>query len=180
MKLSDSISIKPSLNDNRRIKGEYKVGNFEKIVRLIQKDHLNALDLKDSKDWLNEKVTINLKQEIANLNSDEKKVSGTIKIKIYLTCQNCLNMIENDLNIPVSIILCKESKKNIKGSEMWEIYKEKIKLKDLIEELIIISLPLYFKHESSKDCIAYDYKLDTESAKTLPFANLKNQLNNDE
>ena len=112
---------------------------------------MNAIDLKDSKDWLNEKVTINLKQEIANLNSDEKKVSGTIKIKIYLTCQNCLNVIESDLNIPVSIILCKESKKNIKGSEMWEIYKEKIKLKDLIEELIIISLPLYFKHESPED-----------------------------
>ena len=44
MKLSDSISIKPSLHDNRRIKGEYKVGNFEKIVRLIRKDHLNAID----------------------------------------------------------------------------------------------------------------------------------------
>ena len=49
MKLLDSISIKPSLNDNRRIKGEYKVSNFEKIVRLIRKDHLNAIDLKDSK-----------------------------------------------------------------------------------------------------------------------------------
>ena len=82
MKLSDSISIKPSLNDNQRIKGEYKVDNFEKIVRLIQKDHLNAIDLKDSEGWLKEKVRINLKQEIANLNSDEKKVSGTIKIKI--------------------------------------------------------------------------------------------------
>ena len=43
MKLSDSISIKPSLNDNQRIKGEYKVDNFEKIVCLIQKDHLNAI-----------------------------------------------------------------------------------------------------------------------------------------
>ena len=180
MKLSDSISIKPSLNENQIIKGEYKIENFEKIVRLIQKDHLNAIDLKDSEDWIKEKVRINLKQEIANLNSDEKKVSGSIKIKIYLTCQNCLDVIESDLNIPVSIILCKESKKNIKGSEMWEIYEEKIKLKDLIEELIIISLPLYFKHESSKDCIDYDYKLDNESAKTLPFANLKNQLNNDE
>ena len=180
MKLSDSISIKPSLNDNQRIKGEYKVDNFEKIVCLIQKDHLNAIDLKDSEGWLKEKVRINLKQEIANLNSDEKKVSGSIKIKIYLTCQNCLSVIESDLNIPVSIILCKESKKNIKESEMWEIYEEKIKLKDLIEELIIISLPLYFKHESSEDCIVYDYKLNTESTKALPFANLKNQLNNDE
>ena len=180
MKLSDSISIKPSLNDNQRIKGEYKVDNFEKIVCLIQKDHLNAIDLKDSEGWLKEKVRINLKQEIANLNSDEKKVSGSIKIKIYLTCQNCLSVIESDLNIPVSIILCKESKKNIKESEMWEIYEEKIKLKDVIEELIIISLPLYFKHESSEDCIVYDYKLNTESTKALPFANLKNQLNNDE
>ena len=63
---------------------------------------------------------------------------------------------------------------------MWEIYDEKIKLKDLIEELIIISLPLYFKHESSKDCIAYEYMLHTESANTLPFADLKKQLNNDE
>ena len=44
MKLSDSISMKPSLNDNQRIKGEYKIDNFEKIVRLIQKDHLNAID----------------------------------------------------------------------------------------------------------------------------------------
>ena len=180
MKLSDSISIKPSLNDNQRIKGEYKVRDFEKIVRLIQKDHLNAIDSIDSKDWLKEEVRINLKQEIANLNFDEKKVSGSIKIKLYLTCQNCLNVVESDLNIPVSIILCKESKKNIKAFEMWEIYEEKIKLKDLIEELIIISLPFYFKHKSSKDCIVYDYKLNNNRTKTLPFANLKNQLNNDE
>ena len=71
MKLSDSISIKSSLNDNQRIKGEYKIDNFEKIVRLIQKDHLNAIDTKDSRDWLKEKVRIDLKQEIENLNSDE-------------------------------------------------------------------------------------------------------------
>tara|TARA_Y100000768_G_scaffold209319_1_gene157695 strand:+ start:2121 stop:2663 length:543 start_codon:yes stop_codon:yes gene_type:complete len=180
MKLSDSISIKPSLNDSQRIKGEYKVENFEKIVRLIQKDHLNAIDLKDSKNWLKEKIRINLKKEIANINSNEREISGNIEIKLYLTCQNCLNVVESDLNIPVNIILCKESKKNMKGFEIWEIYEEKIKLRDLIEELIIISLPLYFKHENTRDCIAYDYKLDTRSTKTLPFANLKNQLNNDE
>ena len=180
MKLSESISIKTSLNDNQRIKGEYIIDNFEKIVHLIQKDHLNARDLKDSRDWLKEKVRIDLKQEIADLNSEEKKISGSVKTKLYLTCQNCLCIVESDLKIPVSIILCKKSKKGIKGYEIWEIYEEKIKLNDLIEELIIISLPLYFKHERSEDCIAYDYELESDRTKTLPFANLKNQLNNNE
>ena len=180
MKLSDSISIKPSLNEYQRIKGEYKIDNFEKIVRLIQKDHFNARDLKDSRDWLKEKVRIDLKQEIADLNSDEKKISGNVQIKLYLTCQNCLSIVESNLQIPVNIILCKNSKKDIKGFETWEIPEEKIKLNDLIEELIIISLPLYFKHERSEDCITYDYDLESDRKKTLPFANLKNQLNNDE
>ena len=180
MKLSESISIKPSLNDNQRIKGEYIIDNFEKIVHLIQKDHLNARDLKDSRDWLKEKVRIDLKQEIADLNSEEKKISGSVKTKLYLTCQNCLSIVESNLKIPVSIILCKKPKKEIKGFEIWEIPNEKIKLNDLIEELIIISLPLYFKHERSEDCIAYDYELESDRTKTLPFANLKNQLNNDE
>jgi len=180
MKLSESISIKPSLNDNQRIKGEYIIDNFEKIVHLIQKDHLNARDLKDSRDWLKEKVRIDLKQEIADLNSEEKKISGSVKTKLYLTCQNCLSIVESNLKIPVSIILCKKPKKEIKGFEIWEIPNEKIKLNDLIEELIIISLPLYFKHERSEDCIAYDYEFESDRTKTLPFANLKNQLNNNE
>jgi len=180
MKLSESISIKTSLNDNQRIKGEYIIDNFEKIVHLIQKDHLNARDLKDSRDWLKEKVRIDLKQEIADLNSEEKKISGSVKTKLYLTCQNCLSIVESNLKIPVSIILCKKPKKEIKGFEIWEIPNEKIKLNDLIEELIIISLPLYFKHERSEDCIAYDYEFESDRTKTLPFANLKNQLNNNE
>ena len=50
---------------------------------------------------------------------------------------------------------------------------------DLIEELLLISIPLYVKHHDDKVCVILKKPQTKNDLTTFPFADLKNQLNND-
>ena len=53
------------------------------------------------------------------------------------------------------------------------------KIIDLIEELLLMSIPLYVKHDDDRVCVIPNKPQTSNDLTTFPFANLKNQLNND-
>ena len=154
---------------------------FDKLTDFIAKDHKFAIKPLESNQWVNESVKVDLEIKSIDFGNPMNVVSGRIEAKLFLTCQNCLNIFENEIDVPVKIALCADQNayQGNKDYEPWEIEGCSVKIIDLIEELLLISIPLYVKHHDDKVCVILKKPQTSSDLTTFPFANLKNQLNKD-
>ena len=64
--------------------------------------------------------------------------------------------------------------KNIKY-EIWELSNERLNIYDFIEEILIISIPLYPSHKSNENCNLLLNNVDGKN-KNKPFSSLKDLI----
>jgi uncharacterized metal-binding protein YceD (DUF177 family) len=108
-------------------------------------------------------------------------VSGEVRTSFFLACQNCLQTIIKKIELPINLILCDRDREDDSNNkyDYWEILGDSISMHNLIEEILILSVPLYTKHEAEKECLVFS-ETEVTDGETLhsPFSDLKNQLNN--
>ena len=179
--LQNVIQLNKLINHPYQLVFDCSLSLFDKLTYSITKDHKFAIKSLEINRWVNESVKVDLEIKSINLGSPMNVVSGRIEVKLFLTCQNCLNIFQNEIDIPVNIALCADQNayQGNKDYEPWEIEGCGVKIIDLIEELLLISIPLYVKHDDDKVCVILKKPQTSSDLTTFPFANLKNQLNND-
>ena len=179
--LQNVIQLNKLINHPYQLVFDCSLSLFDKLTYSITKDHKFAIKSLEINRWVNESVKVDLEIKSINLGSPMNVVSGRIEVKLFLTCQNCLNIFQNEIDIPVNIALCADQNayQGNKDYEPWEIEGCGVKIIDLIEELLVISIPLYVKHDDDEDCVIPKKPQTSNDLTTFPFANLKNQLNND-
>jgi len=179
--LQNVIQLNKLINHPYQLVFDCSLSLFDKLTDFITKDHKFAIKPLEIKQWVNESVKVNLEIKSIDLGSPMNVVSGRIEAKLFITCQNCLNIFENEMDIPVKIALCADQNayQGNKDYEPWEIEGCGVKIIDLIEELLLISIPLYVKHDDDRVCVIPNKPQTSNDLTTFPFANLKNQLNND-
>ena len=64
--------------------------------------------------------------------------------------------------------------------EVWELEEERFRPIDLVEEALIMALPLSAMHDNSEACRTVDEKPSDEDEMTRPFAALKSQMEQDD
>ena len=67
-----------------------------------------AIKSLESEQWVNESVKVDLEIKSIDSANPMNVVSGRIEARLFLTCQNCLNIFENEIDIPVKIALCSD------------------------------------------------------------------------
>ena len=179
--LQNVIQLNKLINHPYQLVFDCSVSLFDKLTDSITKDHKFAIKPLEINRWVNESVKVDLEIKSINLGSPMNIVSGRIETKLFFTCQNCLNIFQNEIDIPVNIALCADQNayQGNKDYEPWEIEGCGVKIIDLIEELLLISIPLYVKHDDDEDCVIPKKPQTSNDLTTFPFANLKNQLNKD-
>ena len=179
--LQNLIQLNKLINHPYQIDFDYSLSLFDKLTDFITKDHKFAIKSLESEQWANESVKVDLEIKSIDSANPMNVVSGRIEARLFLTCQNCLNIFENEIDVPVKIALCSDQNayQGNKDYEPWEIEGCSIKIIDLIEELLLISIPLYVKHDEDEVCVVLKKPQMNNDLMTFPFANLKNQLNND-
>ena len=176
--LLQTFSLERPFDGKYVIDCECKIIEFEKLSQILAEDLKNLDSLTNKEAWLNEKIYIKL--NFATIKHDKSilKVTGLLKTKFYLTCQTCLKLVEKGIEVPVKLALheqCDDSH-NIHGYEYWELAGSSIKTLDLIEELLIMAIPLYVKHNINEKCVSHDANGFHKPQVTLPFVNLKNKI----
>ena len=104
-------------------------------------------------------------------------LEGNLSVNLYMICQRCLEVFEFPLNISLKYaFLIRENNfaKNIKY-EIWELSNEKLNIYDFIEEILIISIPLYPSHKSNENCNLLLNNVDGKN-KNKPFSSLKDLI----
>ena len=78
------------------------------------------------------------------------KIEGTIEGTLQLECQNCLQAVEWPVNVAVKLGIVTSIDQANRLPEDYEpliIDEEKILLKDLVEDELLLALPTFAKHQ---------------------------------
>ena len=176
--LLQTFSLDKPFDGKYVIDCECRIREFEKLSQILT-EGLKDLDSLVREDvWLNEKVHIRLDFETIKHDTNIFTATGALKTRFYLTCQKCLKLLENEIEVPVKLALHNKRNEvqNMHGYEYWELTGRSVKTLDLIEELLIMAIPLYIKHNADEDCTSLDVIEFQKQQVTLPFADLKNRI----
>lgn len=108
-------------------------------------------------------------------------MKGNIKTEFEVVCQRCSNPMSMSFDIPVNNRLIRDDKEALRLPEGYEplvVTSDTMSLVALIEEEILLSIPLVPKH-SVKECLVKASDLTEWEEKkddTNPFSNLKKLL----
>ena len=113
------------------------------------------------------------------LQSDqENSLKGRVETSVPAVCQRCLGAMRLPLQLQLDLLLAAGEAGD--GQEVWELEDETVRPLDVIEESMIMAMPLAAMHRQGERCDAPQRTAETPSeSKVRPFADLKAQLDGD-
>ena len=161
---------------------EGRLRDFVQLSRSVGQD-LDALD--DGQvppDWQDNRLQARLSFGFADGRDALPAVDGAASAQLQLMCQRCLEPFELELTTELHYLLLtsEQSAAQLGGYEVWELEKPTFRPSDLVEEALIMALPMAPMHEDVKDCGALIEGLgetstgDSDIAR--PFADLRSLM----
>jgi len=158
-----------------------KIGNFERLAEIVGSD-LETLDPdKLPSGWRDAVVAGRLSFGFADAQHGLPALEGAVAVTIDAVCQRCLEPMQLPLAAELRLLFAdtEGDPVNADGFEVWETDEEQLRPLDLIEEVLIMSMPISALHEDDTVCVAADADdIAAEQGTTRPFADLKSQMAN--
>ena len=133
--------------------------------------------------WRDGPVTIKLRFGWADPHRSYPLVEGEASVSITAVCQRCLEVFEADLTVTLELLLVlpevDQPSDELAGvSEVWELGEATFRPIDLVEEALIMAMPLAPTHPADTGCsvVGAPESASTEVNKVRPFADLKAQM----
>lgn len=105
-------------------------------------------------------------------------VSGRLETQLVLVCQRCMEAFEYPISIDLALAFISSSYEEEKIQGMYESYfyedEPQIDLHALIEDEVILAMPLIAKHNEGDCSIPTDYQLDTNQLSTNDLSSSNN------
>jgi hypothetical protein len=159
-------------------KGEIK--DFRRLIEIIQAD-LDAVSGRlQPREWRTAPVDIRLGFNWADARQEIPVLEGEISTDIAAVCQRCLEPFDLPLKTTLKMLLLKaDDAKSQQGEfEIWEVEGDTIRPLDIIEEALIMALPLSVVHQSRDECGPLADNVTDEKIETVrPFSDLRAQMN---
>ncbi len=162
----------------------HKIGDFEQLAAIIEAD-LAALNPDNlPSDWrvavVSGQLVFGFTDAQGGLQAGGKwpAVEGRIEVTIDLVCQRCLEPMQLPLVADLRLLFAGDQADAVTGDsyEIWELAEESLRPLDLVEESLIMAMPLAATHVSDAAC-KEPAAIEEESGETIrPFADLKSQM----
>ncbi len=159
-----------------------KISDFEQLSAIVEAD-LAALDAdRMPTGWRDSAVDGSLEFGFADAQQTLPKVICRVGVIVDAVCQRCLEAFRLPLEVEADLLLLK-SEQDADGFdelEVWELEETLLRWQDIVEELLIMALPLSAMHVDSASCKALSPKAEESAEKmTTPFAALRDQMAQD-
>ena len=155
-----------------------KLSEFEKLVEIVESD-LETLDPDTLPlDWRDSIVAGQLSFGFADAQCEVAALEGEATATLDAVCQRCLSAFQMPLKAELRLLFdANESAlADDESYEIWELEEEKFRPLDLIEEALIMSMPLVAMHVDDETCHRVDTPVAASGEKIRPFASLKAQM----
>ncbi len=155
-----------------------QIGEFERLAGIVEGD-LETLDPdKLPLDWRDTVVVGRLSFRFADAQGGVAALEGKVATRIDAVCQRCLTAFRMPLSAELRLLFGTDEAAMAGDAsyEVWELEEEKLRLLDLVEETLIMAMPLAAMHVDDEIC----HKADTPEAdsgeRIRPFASLRTQM----
>ena len=103
--------------------------------------------------WRDTPVTGTLSFDFADAQNGLPVLEGEVSTTIAAVCQRCLEPFELPLNVELKLLFGDdEAAAANPGFEVWELDEEKFRPLDLVEEALIMALPMAALHVDNEAC----------------------------
>jgi uncharacterized metal-binding protein YceD (DUF177 family) len=181
----EPVSPADLANIGQVIETKGNVEDFRRLAEIVDAD-LSALpEASIPQHWQQATVDITLRFGWIEARPGVPALEGRVATKLAAVCQRCLEPFILPLSVSLKMLLVRAGD-DIGGYdefESWEIEEDQIRPFDIVEEALIMALPLLSMHPSRDQCgplaenIASE-SVASESEETVrPFADLKSRMN---
>jgi uncharacterized protein len=154
-----------------------KLSDFARLEGIVESD-LDALDPdKLPPGWRESEICGQLSFGFADAQNGLPRVEGEVNAAVDAVCQRCLEPLKVPLSVELRLLFAGEDpgEAGDEGFEVWELEEETVRPLDLVEEALIMAMPLAAMHEDD-ECHGPDIEDSGAGEKIRPFAALKAQM----
>ena len=160
---------------------EGKVGDFERLSAIVEAE-LAALDEPPrSLDWAQKPVFVRLEFSWLDAERRVPAMAGSASLVLGAVCQRCLEPFEMPLAAAFRVLFANEETDDAAldapGFETWVLDDGRVRLQDVVEESLVMALPLAPVHTAADDCGPLARSMAAATPETVrPFADLRAQM----
>ena len=159
------------------------VGSFERLADAIRVDLAESEDDSAALDLRDFDVSGWIRFGRVSPHDDRPCVTGELETVLPATCQRCMKTFRLPLSTELRFELKStgEAKDGATpgpdddGLEAWELADGAVRPLDIVDEALVMAIPLVAKHEAGDDCITLDAAPEGPEM-TSPFASLRTQM----
>ena len=155
-----------------------KIGDFEKLVEIVEGD-FETLDPDTLPlDWRDTVVAGQLNFSFADAQGGVAALEGVAATTIVAVCQRCLSAFRMPLKAELRLLFDADDSAiaDVESYEIWELEEEEFRPLDLVEEALVMAMPLVAMHVDDETCRRADTPATDSGEKIRPFAALKSQM----
>ena len=159
-----------------------KISDFERLAAIVEGD-LESLDPdKLPSGWRDSLVSGRLSFSFADAQNRLPMLEGRVTAMLDSVCQRCLEPFEMPLAVDLRLLLGDDESASMSDDdlEIWELDEDTFRPLDLVEEALIMAMPLSAMHGTAEACGGYEPAGEQVERTTRPFAALRTQLDQDE
>lgn len=163
-----------------------EVGDFARLVEIVAKDLEAASGSKLPRKWRQAPVAIRLAFAWADIDRALPRVTGCVTASLATVCQRCLEAFELPVAADIDVLLSRENAdghghEQAGAAETWELDDDRLRLADLVEECLVMAMPLAPMHATRVECGPLVQNMgEIEETTSRPFADLRSRMERSE
>jgi uncharacterized metal-binding protein YceD (DUF177 family) len=175
--LRDRRSPSDLASSRQVIEFREKLGGLKRLAEIVQAD-LDGLDPDTlPRDWREATVRGRLAFGFADAQERLAALEGRVAVTVDAVCQRCLRPMHLPLEVELKLVFA-SAPSAIEGRDyaVWELDEDGLRPLDLVEETLIMALPLAARHGREEDCRGAPLAPGETADTVRPFASLKQQM----
>jgi uncharacterized protein len=158
-----------------------KLGSFERLAGIVEADLATLDPDKVPRDWREARVAGRLEFGFADAQHKVPSLVGDVAVTVDAVCQRCLEPFRLPLATDLRLLPTTMEQGLSAGAEFepWELDDDRVCPADIVEEALIMAMPLSAMHDTAEACREYEPAGGEVERTVRPFAALKDRLDRD-
>lgn len=161
------------------IETKVELSELPRLRAVVEGDLADLVPASMPKRWRHAPIDIRLAFGWADARRQIPALAGQISAKIDAVCQRCLEPFELSLNAQLTLMLLIPGGEATASAEyeIWEMAEDTVRPLDIVDEALIMTLPLSATHDDPESCGTVAAKLPCGDPATVrPFADLRSRM----